>query len=943
MEKFFFVNSSSSSENSSLCIGEIQLIWTVKSEPQEPLSSLRLYFMPEQSPGGRQHHHGQDELLAAEDKIIIRVKDLISWLVVENVPWTGGSVLPAHLCDAHQSTQSIECPIVIISYPKYCRLVAMKKRLESTVPSATISNGNALSAVFTAALRTTCSINADLTSQTRIMFCRSTFGHPDLDDHKLRCDHLAPNLKGRPRSKHRGALKTEPDTEYVPLNAVPLKPKRGRPRKGVISVAMLRAEGPFLKAIYSFMKDRGTPIHRIPSLGFKKIDLFDFYKTAEKLGGYKQICSKRMWKVLHDKIGGNPGSTSAATCTRKHYERLLLPFEEHLRSAGSGRASSSSKAAMGFPNASHKPKPPPAQPSVSTCADRAAGAARQQLHTPGQQRLSKEGGGAAGSLAATPRAAGSAGGGDSGAKQQQQRHQPAKRRHAVLSTVTPGPPDGGGGGSRGGSITVPGPDGWLFARRHAVTGPQPPLPLLGSGAELPGSPYDLVGRQPGEQLLEAVLRTASLPTAGGGLLPGLASGQLQQLQQQQRHHHLHQYHQHHGGGVVSSGSRPAAMPSSDGHVLLTAASGQLLSATREQLLVAASSSSLIFGRHQGGELPHRRQATATDACGRATAVPLLQPQQRRQQLVAATGGCHAARSSLPPPYFSTPPESRLLSSETQTAAKRSRLDAAAAAAAVPDSGCKVMAAVAGRPHQVCGTGSDVPLDLTCKPALKTVTEPPPPLLLGGSRPRKQLLSCGREQQQSASAAGATSVVATSGRGIYSVSAAPVNLATSVAKTAGPCQVPGRLPTQDTAMAATQYDSYVASSPPVPAPKPSHQRPDSHQLGLGDYASSLQRPAASGMCVSGGGSAAGVQLADAPAQASQLLAALHSESSKAIGAMMVASGAASPAAASAQPSSQFELQAATSVAAQQGKRYAAPPTVQHYVHPLPASYPYAKQH
>ncbi len=29
-------------------------------------------------------------------------------------------------------------------------------------------------------------------------------------------------------------------------------------------------------------------------------------------------------------MGGDPGSTSAATCTRRHYERLLLPFERHL-------------------------------------------------------------------------------------------------------------------------------------------------------------------------------------------------------------------------------------------------------------------------------------------------------------------------------------------------------------------------------------------------------------------------------------------------------------------------------------------------------------------------------------------------------------------------------------------------------------------------------------
>ena len=34
-----------------------------------------------------------------------------------------------------------------------------------------------------------------------------------------------------------------------------------------------------------------------------------------------QVTQKRLWKHLYDKLGGNPGSTSAATCTRRHYEK----------------------------------------------------------------------------------------------------------------------------------------------------------------------------------------------------------------------------------------------------------------------------------------------------------------------------------------------------------------------------------------------------------------------------------------------------------------------------------------------------------------------------------------------------------------------------------------------------------------------------------------------
>lgn len=36
---------------------------------------------------------------------------------------------------------------------------------------------------------------------------------------------------------------------------------------------------------------------------------------------YSKVTQKRLWKHLYDKLGGNPGSTSAATCTRRHYEK----------------------------------------------------------------------------------------------------------------------------------------------------------------------------------------------------------------------------------------------------------------------------------------------------------------------------------------------------------------------------------------------------------------------------------------------------------------------------------------------------------------------------------------------------------------------------------------------------------------------------------------------
>ncbi|XP_060786649.1 AT-rich interactive domain-containing protein 5A isoform X2 [Neoarius graeffei] len=87
----------------------------------------------------------------------------------------------------------------------------------------------------------------------------------------------------------------------------------------------------FVRNLYQFMKERGTPIERIPHLGFKQINLWKIFKAVEILGGYESVTTRRLWKNVYDELGGSPGSTSAATCTRRHYERLVLPYERHRR------------------------------------------------------------------------------------------------------------------------------------------------------------------------------------------------------------------------------------------------------------------------------------------------------------------------------------------------------------------------------------------------------------------------------------------------------------------------------------------------------------------------------------------------------------------------------------------------------------------------------------
>jgi len=69
-----------------------------------------------------------------------------------------------------------------------------------------------------------------------------------------------------------------------------------------------------------------------------------FYQKVANLGGYESCVSKKAWKTIYDELGGNPQNTSAATCTRRHYEKFLLTFERHQRGLDAKRARKGSAA-----------------------------------------------------------------------------------------------------------------------------------------------------------------------------------------------------------------------------------------------------------------------------------------------------------------------------------------------------------------------------------------------------------------------------------------------------------------------------------------------------------------------------------------------------------------------------------------------------------------------
>lgn len=82
----------------------------------------------------------------------------------------------------------------------------------------------------------------------------------------------------------------------------------------------------YSRVFFSQNRYHNHPVFIVLDNGFKcvflsLVDLFLFYTKVQMLGGYDSVSAGRLWKTIYDDIGGNTGSTSAATITRRHYER----------------------------------------------------------------------------------------------------------------------------------------------------------------------------------------------------------------------------------------------------------------------------------------------------------------------------------------------------------------------------------------------------------------------------------------------------------------------------------------------------------------------------------------------------------------------------------------------------------------------------------------------
>ncbi|XP_073335235.1 uncharacterized protein [Pagrus major] len=334
-----------------VCIAEVTLLWEDQTR-RHLLASTRLYFLPEDTPKGRTREHGEDEVLAVSRKMVVRVEDLVRWACGQPAGWSSClKVLPCGINGLHKPPQSSDSngiksseplkdkpdndlverqSIKVLSYPQYCRFRSLQRRIQDGARGPGLQDPHLLALGAIKAL-----------PSTRLMYCRDTFSHPTLESSasfswQFRCPSLS--LRGRPRKRRGRDGKDSPNSSQSESWIEKMK-------ENVMGSVEVGCEGSwlphpeeqlFLDQLFAFMERQGSPIHKVPNLGFKKIDLFLMYSVVKRLGGYKKVTLNRLWKVVYNELGGCPGSTSAATCTRRHYERLMLPYEEHLRAGGGG-------------------------------------------------------------------------------------------------------------------------------------------------------------------------------------------------------------------------------------------------------------------------------------------------------------------------------------------------------------------------------------------------------------------------------------------------------------------------------------------------------------------------------------------------------------------------------------------------------------------------------
>ncbi|KAJ8905885.1 hypothetical protein NDN08_002388 [Rhodosorus marinus] len=83
----------------------------------------------------------------------------------------------------------------------------------------------------------------------------------------------------------------------------------------------------FYHDLHNFMSSVGQPIQRLPTLGFKELDLWILYKEVTGRRGVDAVIAKKQWKEVADALRLPPSCTDSGFRLRLHYLKYLEPYE----------------------------------------------------------------------------------------------------------------------------------------------------------------------------------------------------------------------------------------------------------------------------------------------------------------------------------------------------------------------------------------------------------------------------------------------------------------------------------------------------------------------------------------------------------------------------------------------------------------------------------------
>ena len=83
----------------------------------------------------------------------------------------------------------------------------------------------------------------------------------------------------------------------------------------------------FYAKLHAFRDEIGEPIQRLPTLGFKELDLWVLYKEVIKRNGIDAVIAKKQWKEVAEALQLPSSCTDSGFRLRLHYKKYLQAFE----------------------------------------------------------------------------------------------------------------------------------------------------------------------------------------------------------------------------------------------------------------------------------------------------------------------------------------------------------------------------------------------------------------------------------------------------------------------------------------------------------------------------------------------------------------------------------------------------------------------------------------